>query len=203
MKTKWKNLTGIIVVVCCFAAFAVIARFSFYQPEHTAGNPVSDVPYGEPTIENQGLLFVFYEGGSVFLNFDFLEDKISVMLFDSAVTPLYMRQYGYEVNNCFKADYHFLANFIDRFGGVVFSYNDSGIMRYTGVQVTEMLASNNDKEFKKTIIQSFFKKIDAVGITQKDLLYLIDNTTTDMSFPEGYDLLENTEGIFKNIHFIN
>lgn len=196
-----KKFKGYFAVFCAVVLFALVGYFSLKTPKQQVGQGVENVPYVEELPENYGLLFSFSEGGSVFINLDFYNKKTSFMFFDEEVEGLYMRQFGYRVDNVFKADYVCLADFIDRFGGITLTGETT--MRYTGVQVTDMLSKSLDRNLKHSIAAALMSKIDAVGFNKRDLIFLIEETETDMSFPTGYGLLEGINKVSNEVYFIN
>jgi len=196
-----KKFKGYFAIFCAVVLFSLVGYFSLKTPKQQVGQGVENVPYVEETLENYGLLFSFSEGGSVFINLDFYNKKTSFMFFDEEVEGLYMRQFGYRVDNVFKADYVFLAEFIDRFGGITLTGETT--MRYTGVQVTDMLSKSLDRKLKHSIAEALISKINTVGFNKRDLIFLIEETETDMSFPTGYGLLEGINKVSNEVYFIN
>ena len=158
----------------------------------------SAIPYTENEDAPKGLLFNFYEGGSVFVNFDTAQQTTMVILLPHDCDQTTVSDYGYTVFKRIKTDYAMLEGFIDRIGGI-----ELQAMRYTGVQVTEQLKHSVDNDLRRNIISAVFEKLALNGLTSENLVFIIENSTTDFSFPDGYSLLSNIGALSKNINFIN
>ena len=91
-----------------------------------------------------------------------------------------------------------LEGFIDLIGGIELEK-----ARCTGVQVSDMLCHDAQKEIRREIISAVFKRLASNGLSGEELVFVIENSDTDLSFPDGYSLLKNFEQLAKNIHFIN
>ena len=95
-----------------------------------------------------------------------------------------------------------MARFIDLYGGLELE-TDSETGRYTGVQVTDMLAHSTGKALKKQITGGILDKILQNGFTKEQLLFIIENTETDFNYPDGYILIDNLRYPLRNIYFVN
>lgn len=196
-----KKLKGVFAVFCALVLFCLVGYISVKPKNTQVDLGVEGVPYSENETGNHGVLFTFSEGGSVFINLDFYNQQASFMFFDRQVESIELRRYGYGVEYTFLADYSFLSQLIDRFGGI--TLKSEGFVRLTGVQVTDMLSTSLDRSLKREIATELFSKMASVGIDKKDLIFIIDNTQTEMSFPEGYDLLDSINSILTQVYFIN
>lgn len=202
MKQKIKTTFYFLVaVILCSTIFSAMIYFALNDKQTQVDNSVQSVPYYEQTPpDNAGLLFRFENHGSVFLNLDFYEEKVSVIIFDSKITKQTVVDYGYSVFATFDSDYVFLADLIDRFGGLELEDNEK-LFRYTGVQVTELLIKN--KENAKAVITALLGKIAHNGFSKNDLTFVINNTSTQLSYPEGYPLITYLGQICRTINFVN
>lgn len=195
-----KKLKGVFAVFCALVLFGLVGYVSVKPQKTQVDQDIEGVPYYENE-DSCGLLFTFSEGGSVFINLDFYNKQTLLMFFDQKVEPLSLRTYGYGVTHSFSADYSFLSKLIDRFGGI--TLKREGFVRLTGVQVTDMLSTSLERSLKREIATELFSKISSVGLDKKDLIFIIENTQTEMSFPEGYDLLDAINEIIGEVYFIN
>ena len=195
-----------IFYVCCAiiltaVILSIMAYFGISSGKQSTDNTILGVPYyNETPPDTAGFLFRFDDGGSVFLNMDFYEEKISVILFDTKTVKQNVLEYGYTVNYTFDTDYIFLSEFIDRLGGIEMNLEGS-LLRYTGVQVADLL--KNKQADKKTVVSVLLQKISKNGFSKNDLLYIIKNTTTELNFPSGYPYIAPLPKLCRNINFVN
>ena len=199
MKQAGKNvLIVILVVLCCAAVFTGISYLMLYTPSSQSSAKDDFVPYVESDDTPKGILFGFDNGGSVFLYFDAKNPSTMVLLLPNGATPNDVDAYGYTVFRTVKTDYAMLEGFIERVGGIEIDNT-----RYTGVQISDMLRHDAQKPIRRQVISAIFKKLAANGLSSENLVYIIENSRTDLSFPDGYSLLTDIEKLSKNIHFIN
>ncbi len=190
-----------LAVIVTAAIFTAMTYLGVSQSEGQADNTVPSVPYyNETPPETAGILFRFNDGGSVFLNLDFYENKVSVILFENRTVKQRVLDYGYTVTYTVDTDYIFLSEFIDRFGGIEMNIEGT-LLRYTGVQVTDML--REDSLDKRRVISVVLDKISKKGFSKNDLLFIIKNTTTELSYPNGYPYIEPLKNLCRNVSFVN
>ncbi len=202
MKGKFRTALYVLsAVVITAAIMSAMTYLGISDNERVADNKAPGVPYYSQTPpDTAGILFRFTGGGSVFLNLDFYEEKISVILFDTKTVKQSVLDYGYTVTYTVDTDYIFLAELIDRFGGIEMELEGS-LLRYTGVQVTDLL--QNKQVDKRQVISVMLQKISKNGFSKNDLLYIIKNTTTELNFPSGYPYIEPLPKICRNVSFVN
>ncbi len=193
-------LTCVCLAVVLFGVFGISVGISI-SPTNEA--PQNIPYYNSEAPEEYGLLVNFDLGSSVFFGFDLNAEKTSVILLPNAATVNDVMAFGYEVNDVSNASYDFLAKLIDRFGGIELNSLTDGRLKYTGVQITEMLSQTNDAEFRCRVIERLFENIKQQGINSDDMLFLIENTETTLNYPNSYYLPETVEKAINNIIFIN
>ena len=191
-------LLTVLAVMCCASIFLGVSYLMLKSGAEPTKQNESAIPYTENEDAPKGLLFNFYEGGSVFVNFDTAQQTTMVILLPHDCDQTAVCDYGYTVFKRIKTDYAMLEGFIDRIGGI-----ELQDMRYTGVQVTEQLKHSVDNDLRRNIISAVFEKLALNGLTSENLVFIIENSTTDFSFPDGYSLLSNIGALSKNINFIN
>lgn len=204
MKEKVKSflITAGVMLGCIILFFVVAVGVLTPRTDNVDKNEQSQPYYNTDLPDSTGLLFNFYGGGGVFINFDFMTEKTAVIVFEDNVSETEILQYGYTADKTLFAEYTFLAEFIDLYGGLQLSVSDN-TQRYTGVQITDMLAHSTDKELKKQVIDGTLKKIEQNGFTKEHLLFIIENTDTDLNYPDGYILIDNIQYPLKNIYYVN
>ena len=202
MKNKHKTaIYFCVAVIICSACFSAMIHFTVNKKQTQADSNVQSVPYyEEQPPDNAGLLFRFKDNGSVFLNFDFYEAKVSIIFFDGKITKQTVLDYGYTLTAAFDTDYIFLSEFIDRFGGLELQ-SGGQMLRYTGVQVVELLEKGEIS--KKAAMSAILGKIAQNGFSKNDLTFIIKNTQTELSFPEGYPLIAPLPNTCRTLNFVN
>lgn len=205
MREKIKSflITAGVMLGCIVLFFAVAVGVLTPHTDRTGGDNSESVPYYNTELpDSRGFLFNFYGGGAVFINFDFYSEKTAVIVFDDNAKESEILQYGYTADTVLQADYTFLAEFIDLYGGLELKVGEE-TGRYTGVQITDMLSRNTGKTLKKQIIGGVLDKILKNGFTKEQLLFIIENTETDLNYPDGYVLIDNLQYPLKNIYYVN
>ena len=199
---KVKFVISFLLAVVLTSALLTLATILIFNGNNKkVDNGASSVPYYEQTPpDNVGLLFRFSQKGSVFLNLDYQSEKISVITFFEKIAKQKVLDYGYGVSYTFDTDYIFLADFIDRFGGLEFQSGEN-LQRYTGVQIIEMLEKKELSE--KQVIAAVLTKINYLGFSKNDLTFIIRNTDTDLSYPSGYPLIWDLKKLCTRINFVN
>ena len=165
---------------------------------------LENIPYEDSTtVNNCGVLLKFEGGGSQYFYFDAKNNQTTVLLLKNNATQEDVLNYGYNVQAELSVPYFTLADLIDRFGGVKMKTEQEGILNYGGVQVAEMLSKTNDQMFKKQITKQILNNIKDAVFTHNDLLFLINNSQTDLSFPNGYFIPNVINSSLGNVIFAN
>lgn len=202
--TRFKKAFYVVLSVIVSAAVFTGAAFLFLREDSShADNALEGVPYYEELPNAVGLLFCFEEGGSVFLNLDFDENETRVLLLPNGANDSDVTRYGYTVFKTVKTDYECLSSVIDRLGGIELRDDTLGLLRYTGVQVTETLSHTAAEDIRREIISAVFEKIKAGAFTKETLIYIIENSDTALSFPDAYAWLPHLQDIAADLQFIN
>lgn len=163
-------------------------------------NKTESVPYYQ-TPENKTFLINICQD-SVLINFDFQESIVNVFL-QPEISSAQTEVYGYKIDYQLNGDYGFVGYIVDSVGGISLERNDE-ILRYTGTQITEMLEySNVSKELKLEIIKKTILSVSGIGFTKENLLYIIENYTTDLKFSDGILFVNNIADCCKFPRFIN
>lgn len=195
-----------VLVVCACLFFVLVSVFSVSVG--LSRKPVQQisekVPYiSEESPEAFGVLIGFSGAQSIYLRFDRLEQKTTVIMLPNNATVSTVLEYGYYVDSETNANFDFLARFIDNFGGIELNTGADGIFKYTGVQITEMLKGTNDAVFKKTVISKVLSGMKQKEVSRADLLMLIENTDTDLNFPNAYYLHDTINSALNTVTFVN
>ena len=173
-----------VVLICSLCLTAFIMTGVIYLDKNTdfgeVNQEVSSVPYYTYYPQNSGIIF---ERGTekTFFYLDFKGETISV-IFDIEGDSTDDEIYGYRVDYEISIDNELFVWIIDTLGGLEF-----GDLRYTGIQTVEMLCEAEDyRQKKREIILKILEKIGEVGLSRGDLLYIIEESETNLTVPDCY-----------------
>lgn len=196
-----------ILVTCAALTLVLAAVFGISVGLSTAqpvNEPEEKIPYYTTEApEEYGLLISFEGGGSIFFCFDRLGEETSVILLENLATRNNVAEFGYEVDAACGANYDFLAELIDRFGGIELNTDTDGRLKYTGVQVTEMLSRTTDREFRRRVAERLCENMKESGVTNGDMLFLLENTENQLSYPDLYYLPDTVNAALSSVVFVN
>ncbi len=204
---KKETSVYIKVLTVCACLFLVLVSV-FSVSVGLSAKPVQEISENVPYVSEEapeafGILIGFSGAQSVYLRFDRLEQKTTVIILPNKATASTVLEYGYYVDCEANANFDFLARFIDNFGGIELNTGKEGVFKYTGVQITEMLKGTNDASFKKTVILKVLTAIKTKGLERSDLLMLIEGTDTDLNFPSAYYLHDTVNLALNTVTFVN
>ncbi len=191
-------LSVFAAVLLCAACFIGISAVMLASGDTDVNTPLNNMPYSNAAPLSLGLLFCFDDGGSIFCEFDAVTTKTSVILLKNGDGKDQLKPYGYTADFVFDCEYSVLECLIDNLGGI-----DMDNYHYTGVQISEILRHTAEISVRKRVVSAVFGKISAVGLSSQALVDLIEQSSTDFSFPDGYSLLALMPALCQNIVFIN
>lgn len=175
------------VVFCC-GYFYLESRLE----EMIVSDNVNSVPYYS-TPDNFTVSFKICEDSLLF-NFDFDNESVNIAFLENENA-----NYGYNIDYTVQCDYETVGYFVDIVGGI-----DIENTRYTGVDITELLEySTVDFLKRKEITEKIMLGISKNGLTQKDMIYLIENSKTNLKFNECFLWTEYIPELCGFIRFIN
>ncbi len=199
MKKKIRiGLSVFAVIIICGVCFVGVSYLMLSSSGATVDTPLEFIPYGNTVPSVMSVLLRFEDGGSIFCEFNTEITKTSVILLHNSADNDDLQPYGYRAEHIIDSNYSALVGLIDNIGGV-----DMGDYHYTGIQITEILRYTTDLDVKRDIASAVFNKISVVGFSNRTLVDLIEASSTDFSFPDGYPLLSFMPAMCKNVEFIN
>lgn len=169
-------------IICC-SLFVGGGYFYLRQNFRETENKVSSVPYSFSAPESKGIMIEIC-GSPTYLYLDFYEERLKVII---PPEKEYGEDiYGYPIDFSVKTDYRFVAAVIDYADGIELNL-DGEALRYTGVQISDILSRTVDvSELKRSIITALMKKIGENGIDGEVFDYLVESTETDITVPDCY-----------------
>ncbi len=198
-------LKTIFTTAVCAALFLSASLFymeisSKKTEEAEAKN--DNVPYYESTPDDCGVLIEFPDETGCVVYFDFSKTGITAIFTDD-VSNVGKSFRGYSVDYTLCADYELLSGIIDRSGGIDLNIKNE-LLRYTGVQIIDLLAGIGDPtSIRASIAKAIFKSISENGVTKEDIVYIIENSETDLSVPICLSWPEHLKDMCKNASVIN
>lgn len=191
------------ITVCLLVLLIFIGSgylYLSYELSPTEANEES-VPYYTSIPENAGVMLDIC-GDRLLIFMDFEKSTMS-MIFDESDVSAGEELFGYSVDYIIKGDYDLLAGIVDKVSGVELEIGEEKL-RYTGVQITDLLSRTAQRQdLNREITSQIIKKIKENGFQKEDFLYIIENSDTNLTLPDCYQWCDYIKGLCKNAKFIN
>lgn len=182
-----------------FGAYAYLDH-NFNKATAEADQRDYTVPY-KNTPDNAGIAFLLPDSSAVVAYLDFENSCINVINVDNYDTTNNM-YFGYIIDFIVEIDYQFIGGIVDRVGGVNIDVNGE-ILRYTGVQVINLISENSDKNIKTQLITQIFKQVSKNNFSKSDFIYIIQNTKSNLTVVDCIYWLDYIDEICNKINFVN
>lgn len=160
-----------------------------------------NVPYSQETPQNCGILFEIL-GDKTFIYWDFENSKTTICLYPEDINKEQKEIYGYSLDYEVNANVDFIAELVDCFEGIELNLENQ-TLRYTGVQVVDLILSNSDSKLKTYILKAILEKIASNGIDKDMLLYVVENCETNLTVPDFYYWPEYIKKSCASLHIID
>lgn len=200
-KTQFKR-AFIVVFSALIFFFSAYAYLNYNLNKQTAKADQKDynVPY-KNIPDNTGIAFLLPDSSAVVAYLDFENSCINVAKVQNydLANDLY---YGYTVNFVIETDYQLIGGIIDRVGGVNIEAGGE-ILRYTGVQVIDLISVNEDENIKDQIITQIFSQIWKNNFSKDDFVYIIENSKSNLTVVDCIYWLDYINEMRSNINFVN
>lgn len=200
-KTVFKRAVVIVssALVFFLGAYAYL-DYNLKRQTAEADRKDYTVPY-EQKLENAGIAFLLPDGSAVLAYLNFENDCINVInieQYDSG-NDLY---YGYTADFTVETDYKLIGGIIDRVGGVNIEI-DGETLRYTGIQVIDLISQNSNSGIKNQIIIGVFEQISKNNFSKDDLWYIIENSNSSLTVIDCVYWLDHIGQVCRTINFVN
>ena len=183
-----------------FGASYFYLYISLEKEQKAADSKQEKIPYLE-TPESKGLLFTTEDIKAVLFFLDF-EGEVAYIINISNHSGIVDNYAGYRIDYSFGTDYYVLSSVFDRLGGLDLDI-DGEYLRYTGVQVCDILAAEHSTDISLKIVTALCEKISENGFSTDDFIFLIENTTTNLTVPDCIYWQGMLKNIFSNAIFVN
>ncbi len=205
MKKQNTLLVILTAMLCCSVLFSLLI-FAATKSEKLIGVNIKkeDVPYQAETEppKNTTVLFCFEDESGAAIQLDFENNFIDVVILEKA-NIIEAEQFGYFPTETVYCDYSFLLKFIDTIDGI--NLNIFGEeLRYTGVQVCNILAVNSGSiKTKRDIISAIFEKISKNDFSSEVISCIINNTKTSLNAPDCFLWADFIGDMCKSYNIVN
>lgn len=192
------------VIILCIGIMVGSAYIYIESSIRTAdaATSKSSEPYNEPLPSSVGILLKVEDSHGYLFYLNFLNDELLVACIDNPSEDT-QEYYGYPISYRLSCSNEFVADFIDRLGGIDF-YENGKNLRYTGYQIVDKIASLKDNnDLKREVLRRIFDKISDVGLTKDDFAFIISQTDTDLTIPDCYFWPPYFTKIAEKARFIN
>ena len=174
--------------------------FNFNKSTAKADQKDYTVPYN-PLPDNAGIAFLLPDSSAVLAYLDFENECINVVnieKYDSR-NKIY---YGYSADFTVQADYELISGIIDRIGGINIEIGEE-TLRYTGVQVIDLISEKQTENIKPQIISQIFEQISKNNFSKDDFIYIIENSNSDLKLIDCIYWLEHIGDLCSRINIVN
>jgi hypothetical protein len=191
------------VIICAWCLAFFLGAGYYYLSKNLKDTEIEtpNVPYSQETPQNCGLLFEIL-GENTFIYLDFENSKATICLYPQDIKKDQNEIYGYSIDYRINADVDFIADLVDSLEGIELNFENQ-TLRYTGVQVVDLILSDKDFKLKLQIIKAIAQKIANAGISKEMLLYIVENCDTNLTVPDFYYWPEYIGKICAALHIID
>lgn len=158
------------------------------------------VPYNH-TPESCGLAFLFPDNSATLVYLDFDEENIRLLDIED-FDPTRPEYYGYTADYTVHTSYELIEGIIDRVGGIDIE-QDGEVLRYTGVQVIDLISYGRGEDIKRQILLQIFDKISKNSFSKDDFVYIIENSESNLSFVDCIYWLDYLKSMSGRVNFVN
>lgn len=188
--------SGLIFFFCSY----VYLNLNLKNDTQAADQKDYTVPY-EQVPQNACVVFVFPSDNAYFVNLDFESRNIKLVTLEN-FDPKNQNHYGYTADYMVECDYQLLVGLIDRIGGVNLTL-EKETLRYTGVQVIDLIATGSFKKIKTQLLSQIFDQIAKNGFSKEDLVYIIENSESNLSVVDCIYWLDYIVDMSSRVSFVN
>ncbi len=195
------------IAIITFLSGAVFFGAAYTYLDYNLNKAIKDtdqkdytVPYVR-TPESCGIAFIFPNNSAMLTYLDFETECIWLLDIESFdhTRPEY---YGYTADYTVQISYELIEGIIDRVGGIELEYGGQKL-RYTGVQVIDLIAHIGEQDIKRQIILQVFSKISKNSFSKDDFVYIIENSESNLSFVDCIDWIDYLKDMSGRVNFVN
>ena len=196
------------IVIAAMSVFAAILGFCTFigilllpaeiaPPKQSVHENIEGIGYTKYP-SSRGLLFLGEDGSGVFIFLDFSSISTYLYVFpENAEENTELLPYVTDAVFNIKSD--FLPRLSDRLGGIEMTdeTGEKSICFSSSLMVFCEEKLNYDKLLQLCI--SFFEKISKIGLSSEDIMFIIEETDSNISFSVCYDWIPHIKEMFCNV----
>lgn len=201
-----KNSKNIIVAL--MSVFAAILGFCTFigilllpaeiaPPEQSVHENIDGVGYTKHP-SSKGLLFLSEDGSGIYLFLDFSSISTYLYIFPenagekAALLP-------YVTDGVFNIKSDFLPRFCDRLGGIEMSDETGEKNLWFSASLMSFCEKRLSYDEMLQLCFSFFNKISKTGLSSEDIMFIIEETDSNISYSVCYDWIPYIKEMFCNV----
>ena len=190
----------VIISALCLTVFIGAGYYYLSRNLVKTETKPQQIPYYQETSQNAGLIFDVL-GDKTFIYLDFENTKLSISLFPEESQIMGNNIYGYPLDYKIGTDVDFIADFVDYLDGIELTL-ETETLRYTGVQVADIILSDNEKQLKQQIATAILHRISENGLGKDFFLEIVENCETNLTVPDFYCWPDYIKKLAQNPHII-
>lgn len=193
-----------VLILVCGAVF-FFASYTYLNSNLNKNLQSADqkdytVPYRQ-TPQNACVGFVFPSENVYLVQLDFQNEDIKFVTVSNF--DFKKREYfGYKTDYLLECDYNWLAELIDCIGGINLETEGENL-RYTGVQVVDLISTGHLEAIKDKLFTEIFLQISKNGILKDDFVFLLENCKGDLSLVDAIYWLDCLKEMCQHVTFVN
>jgi len=191
----------VIISAWCLSVFLGIGYYYLSKNLTPTEVETPDVPYYQEAPQNAGILFELL-GEKTFIYLDFEDGKLTVCLNPVNDELNDGDIYGYTVDYNITADLEYIEKLVDYLDGIDLTLENQPL-RYTGVQVVNLLVKDKELLYKPYILKAIINKTALNGIGKDFLLETVETCKTNLTVPDVYYWPEYIKIICSNLQIID
>ncbi len=189
----------VFISVLTFALFVSVGYIFVSENAKKVDSNVESVPYTQETPKNAGILFNI-NGSETYIYLNFDEQKITISLRPDE--PFENEIYGYPLDFTVTATSDLICVMADYLNGLELDIEGENY-RYTGVQIKDILATENGQEFKAKLIKSICTRSISSRPQVDFFAAIIENSQTNLNLVDCYFWDDYITDLCENLHFID
>ena len=190
----------VIISAWCLSAFIGAGYYYLSQNLVKTETEISQVPFYQESPQNAGLLLDVL-GDKTFFYLDFEKNKISVSLFPNESEIIDDKIYGYSLDYEINTNIDFIADFVDYLEGIELTL-ETETLRYTGVQVADIILSDREKQYKEQIVTAILHRVSQNGLGKDIFLKIVEKCETNLTVPDFYHWPDYIKKLALNLNII-
>lgn len=181
-----------------FSVFLGFGYFYLNKNITDVNQNTEKIPYEQTLTENKGILLTI-NGRQTFVYLDFIESKTVVSLSPQTGEN---NIYGYPCDYTVIGSDELIIKIIDNVGGIELKQNGA-YLRFTGLQVCEVLKRSNSNDLRKEVITAVCQNIVKYGVNKAFFTDVINNSKTNLNVTDCFFWDKHLGKVCMQLNFID